>query len=334
MSNNDGTFAHAAISNLSAAYGANPKQTQAAVESVLSALTTKMMAAASSRGGLADLVEIIGAPGRDAYLQPGATLNAPQVEADGIGILSQLVGSRDQSRALAARAARASGLSDRTVKAMLPSIAAMAMGAISQRTQAAFGDILKIPGLDEIAREARDDMGGGGQLAPPQYGSPLPLPGEPPRRYSPTPPSDWSASTGSETRAPAPRTPAPKAPPSSPGGGGLRPQSPLPIPGDDVPGMGRHADNPYGDLSDILRRGGFRIPGGGGSPGPSGPSGPSIPAGQGGDLLSNIIRNVLGSVFGGGRSSGLIGWIIRLIVMRYGMTIVRTILRRFLRINV
>lgn len=326
MLNDEHAITNTAISNLSNAFGTDPDQTRKAVEKISAALTTRMMASASSRGGLADLVEIIGAPGRDQYLQPDTPLNAPEIEADGIGVLSQLVGSRDKSRALAASAARASGLSEAAIRTMLPSIAAVAMGALSKRTQAAFGDILKIPGLDEIAREARDDIGGGGQLAPPQYGNPLPLPGEPPRRYSPTPRDDWTASTGRKPEA----APAPQ--PKTPAGGGMRPQSRLPIPGDDVPGMGRHEDNPYGDLSDILRRGGFRLPGGGGSGG--GSPGPNIPAGQGGDLLSNIIRNILGSVFGTGRSTGLIGWIIRLIVVRYGAGIVRSILRRFLRVNI
>jgi hypothetical protein len=316
-----------AVSNLSGAYGTDPLQTRRAVDSVVAALTTSMMTAASSRGGLADLVEIIGAPGRDAYLNPGTPLNDGDIRADGIGILSQLVGSPDKSRALAARASRASGLSQEAVKAMLPSIAAVAVSALSQRTQAAFGDILKIPGLDEIAREARDDIGGGGQLAPPQYGSPLPLPGEPPRRYSPKPNPDWTGSAGSA---------APPAKPAAPPDGGIRKQSPLPIPGDDIPGMGRHEDNPYGDLSDILRRGGFRIPSGSGRRTGAPDAGGPVEAGGGGDLLSNIIRNILGSVFGnsGGRGSGLIGWIIRLIVLRYGASIVRSILRRFLRLNV
>jgi hypothetical protein len=216
---------------------------------------------------------------------------------------------------------------------MLPSIAAVVMSNLSSKTQAAFGDILKIPGLDEVAREARDEMGGGGQLAPPQYGSPLPLPGEPPRRYSPAPNPDWTGSTGRAGAQPAPQAPSPAPAPS---GGGMRQQSPLPIPGDDVPGMGRHEDNPYGDLSDILRRGGFRLPGGQQQPrgGEARPSPRDYPdegsAGGGGDLLGNIIRNVLGSVLGGGRGGGIISWIIRFVILRYAAKFLPAILRRIL----
>lgn len=325
----------AAIANLAQAFGADADKTQAAAASVTQSLAASMGKAAASRSGLADLLEIIGAPGRQTYLQPGTPLDAPQVQADGIGILYQLLGSRDKSRAVANSAAKASGLDTETVKSMLPSLAAVVMGAMSSKTQAAFGDILKIPGLDEIAREARDDMGGGGQLAPPQYDNPLPLPGEPPRRYSPNPNSDWTSSAG------RPSVPPPAAPTSAPAptSGGMREQRPLPVPGDDVPGMGRHEDNPYGDLSDILRRGGFRIPGGSRGPqsqpqggGRSAPT--STPdegsAAGGGDLLSNIIRNVIGSVLGGGRGGGLINWIIRFVLLRYAAKFLPTILRRIL----
>lgn len=339
---------HKAVTNLAASYGIDADRLQRAAAPIIDSLTGAMARTATSRGGLADLVEILGAPGRDAYLQPGTPLNAPEVEADGIGILSQILGSRDKSRSVAARGAKASGLGEETVKSILPSLAAVVTGAMARQTQSAFGDILKIPGLDEIAREARDDLGGGGQLAPPQYDTPLPLPGEPPRRYSPTPRDDWSASTGRPAPPEPPAAPTQRAPsPSpSPSGGGLRPQSPLPVPGDDVPGMGRHADNPYGDLTDILRRGGFRLPGGfripGGQPGGSArPTSSPRPApfpdegsvDAGGGLLSTIIRNILGSVLSGGRSGssgGLLSWIIRFIVLRYGAKILQTILRRVL----
>lgn len=336
------TETRAAFENLARVYGTDPNKTNAAVASVTQSLSDTIARAASSRGGLADLLEIIGAPGRSAYLDPRAPLNAPEVQADGIGILSQLLGSADGSRAVAQRAAKASGLSPDAIKAMLPSIAAVVMGSLNNRTQAAFGDILKIPGLDEIAREARDDIGGGGQLAPPQYGSPLPLPGEPPRRYSPSPNPDWTSSVGrDEPATPRAPTPSPTQNPA-PTGAGMRQQRPLPIPGDDVPGMGRHADNPYGDLSDILRRGGFRLPGGFRIPGGqqtgggARPAGPGVPdtttAGGGGDFLSNIIRNVLGSVLGGGtgRGGGILSWIIRFVIMRYGAKILQSILRRVL----
>ena len=61
---------------------------------------------------------------------------------------------------------------------------------------------------------------------------------------------------------------------------------------------------PYGDLSDILRRGG----GGSGS-------------------LASIIRNIFGGMLGFG-SKGVVGWIIRLILIRYGWRIFAWVVRR------
>jgi hypothetical protein len=319
----------ASVAEIAKAFSLDPAKTQVASNIIFEALANRMERATLSRSGLADLVEIIGAPGRNSYLEPGTLLAAPQVQSDGIGILSQLLGSKVQSRTLAARASARSGLSESEVKAILPPLAAVLMASLSKTTQAAFGDILKIPGLDEVAREARDDLGGGGQLAPPQYGSPLPLPGEPPHRTSPA--KDWTSSVGKNPPAPVETPPATTRQPG---------KSPLPIPGDERPGMGRHGDNPYGDLADILRRGGFRIPGGiripGGSSPPAGGRAPSpdvpIETGGGG-LLDTVIRNVLGNVLGY-QPRGIVGWIIRLIVMRWGLGFVRSLLRRVLGINI
>ncbi len=64
---------------------------------------------------------------------------------------------------------------------------------------------------------------------------------------------------------------------------------------------------PYGDLSDILRKGGGSGGGGGG--------------------LASIIRNILGGLLGFG-SKGIVGWIIRFVVMRYGWRILSWVVRR------
>lgn len=331
------------VAGLAKSLAVDPAQAETAARTIIDTLSDRIERATLSRSGLGDIVEMIGAPGRQTYLQPGTALTAPQVKADGIGILSQILGSRDASRAVAAKAASRSGLDAETVKEMLPSLAAVFMGSLAERTKATFGNILQIPGLDEIAKEARDDMGGGGPLAPPQYDSPLPRPGDPPYRPNP----DWTGSAGNAGRPPAQQSPSPQ--PQSRPSGDVGHQEPLQIPGDDIPGMGRHEDNPYGDLADILRRGGFRIPGGfpfpgGGGSGPARAPGPAPrPSGGndpgysdtpgGGGVLDNIIRNILGSVLGY-KSGGLLSWIIRFIVMKWGIGIVRSLLRRILGINI
>jgi hypothetical protein len=129
---------------------------------------------------------------------------------------------------------------------------------------------------------------------------------------------------------------------------------PLPMPGQQIPGLPGNADNPYGDLADILRRG-LGLPGGGGpatsrNPGggnqgrgqsgdplpmPGGQGGPlprgggiELPGGKvGGGMLWNIVRSILGGAMGF-QSKGIISWLIRMVFMRYGWTILRTILGR------
>ncbi len=160
--------------------------------------------------------------------------------ARGNALLEQVFGTRDTSRAVAARAASASGIGEGVIKAMLPYIIQMVMGAFARRTSGGLGDILsKIPNL-----------GGGAPL------------------------------------------------PSGQGGGKL--------PGPE--GMGSPGRNPYGDLSDIIRRGG---------------RGTSVR----GNPLWRVVRNVLGGALGFQRR-GLFSWIVRMVVMRYGWTVLRRILQR------
>lgn len=94
------------------------------------------------------------------------------------------------------------------------------------------------------------------------------------------------------------------------GGDKFTGQEPLPVPGQNIPGVGRNSgggQNPYRDLSDVIRKNGGRV-GGNGS-------------------LANVIRNILGSVMGF-QSNGIISWIIRVVVLRYGWSIVQFLVRR------
>lgn len=96
--------------------------------------------------------------------------------------------------------------------------------------------------------------------------------------------------------------------------GSVGQHEPLPIPGDNLPGLGRRSDdrrNPLDEFSDTLRRGKVNAPSGGGS-------------------LWQIARSLIGSILGF-RSSGVLGWILRFLVVRYGGRILQMLLRIFVR---
>lgn len=258
-----------ALGNLARSFGIAPDQAEAVVNSVLPQLERRMERNTLSRGGVADLVEILGRAGGGGFIDRTEAIGDPNVARFGIDALENILGNKDQSRAVAARAARASGISEELIKQMLPVIAAMVMGALAKGAGGTLGEILgKITGA-------------GGRPAPSQV-----------------------------PRAPAP-SPLPKLPETGAGwtgGSTTYGDSPLPIPGDDIPGLGRNASNPYSDLSDIIRKGGTSLPGGG--------------AAGGGGALSTIIRSLLGALLGF-QSRGIVGWLVRLVVVRWGWGILR-----------
>lgn len=102
-----------------------------------------------------------------------------------------------------------------------------------------------------------------------------------------------------------PMPPIPEWPgPAGPESGRSREDGGFPLPGP-------RGDNPYGDLSDILRRGG-RMPA---------PAGETFGAGG----LWSIVRQVLGGALGFGKR-GIVGWIIQFIVVRWGWKLLQRIL--------
>ena len=67
-------------------------------------------------------------------------------------------------------------------------------------------------------------------------------------------------------------------------------------------------NNPYGSIANAIRNGGAT-----------------------GGAAAGGVRDILGSMLGFGSSKGIMGWIIRLLVLRFGMSILRGLLRSFLR---
>jgi len=289
-----------AVANIARTFNADQRQTEAALASILPELSRAIERNTLSRGGLADLVKALGTGGHERYLDDPRALASPATRDDGNAILWHLLGEKDKSRGVAARAAAASGLSEGVIKQMLPYVAAMAMGGLARESRVGFGDILsKIPSL------------GGG--LPGGQQQPFPMPGQWPAQQpqgfpqqAPFPDQGGFGTGGG----------------MGGGGGGIGNQMPLPVPGDPgrggwggsgggLPGDAPQGRNPLEDLSDILRRGGGA-------------------GGMGGGMLWNIVRGILGGAMGFNTGGGVMGWIIRTIVLRYGVSMIGSIIRRVL----
>ena len=147
---------------LAAAFAIAPRQADAVMRAVMPELTWHLQKNSLSRGGLADLIEALGSGHHVAYLSAGNVFRDEAARADGNAILGHLLGSKDASRTLAARAARQSGLAAIQVQAVLPHLAAVAMGGLALRAQTGLGEILaQVPPLGRLSQDnAHADLAG------------------------------------------------------------------------------------------------------------------------------------------------------------------------------
>ncbi len=286
------------VAKVAGAFGIDEQKADAAVRSLTDELNVRIQRAMLSRGGVANVVSLVTAPGAQRALSDPENLGSDDVAANGNQILDVLVGSKHASRGIAASTASQTGLDAGTVEKMLPVVANLLIGELQRQSGPAIAKVASgIPGFS----------GAGG--------SPLPLPGDifPPSGYSG---SGSDATPDYQSRDyQSPADAAPSAPPRGTTGA----QRPLPVPGDTIPGVGRGNrypdpqseqpdDNPYSRLPDIVRRGGQRVPG---------------PDGDAGSLES-IIRSILGNLLGS--NSGVIGTMIKLFLIRWVVSLVRRVL--------
>lgn len=219
----DDTPGSSPVANIATAFGVDPEKAAPAIQVLTQALADRVERNTLSRGGLADIIDIMARPGAGRALTDPQALATPEVEQIGNTVLDVLLGSKHASRGVAARAARQSGIDEATLKKMLPAVASTLIGALQAKA------------MPQIEKSVAS-------LA----GSPLPLPGERgpvPRQQTSPLDLDLPQSSGGGRS-----------------GTGGRGGSPLPIPGDDIPGIDR-TDGPsrFPDLPDIIRRGGRDI---------------------------------------------------------------------------
>ncbi|XOV85542.1 MAG: DUF937 domain-containing protein [bacterium] len=118
---------------------------KSAVEGVMGAIAPALGKGIANNtqaaGGLDSLLGALQKGNHQRYIEDPALAVDDSGIAEGNKILGHILGNKDVSRQVASRAAEQTGVSDSLIKQMLPMLATMAMGALSQKkAQAPAGD--------------------------------------------------------------------------------------------------------------------------------------------------------------------------------------------------
>lgn len=162
------------ISQIARQFGLEEGQAQSAVASLLPALQGGLSRNIQQEGGLDSLVRALSGGGHQQYLDDPSVLGSPENIVDGNGILGHILGSKDVSRAVAARASEQTGIGADILKKMLPMVASLVMASLSRQSSRAsdgpsmfgqsgggLGDILGSILGSAGGRSAGDDLLGG-----------------------------------------------------------------------------------------------------------------------------------------------------------------------------
>ena len=146
----------ASAQNAGSALGLDQSQTQNAIAALLPAISSAFKQNTKNPQGFAQLIEALQRGNHQEYLEQPERMGRPESITDGNAILGHLFGSKDVSRAVAGAAAQKTGIGPDILKKLLPMVATMAMGSLSQQTRQ--------PSMkQQLANLAIQQMMGGGQ---------------------------------------------------------------------------------------------------------------------------------------------------------------------------
>jgi len=114
-------------------FNLDEKQTKAAVEELIPALSRGLEKNTSQGQGMDELLEALRTGKHERYVERPGTLAAPETVEDGNSILGHVFGNKETSREVASRAAERSGVSSTILKKMLPVLASVVMGSLSKQ---------------------------------------------------------------------------------------------------------------------------------------------------------------------------------------------------------
>lgn len=127
----------AVVQNMAKSLGLGESQTQSALGQLLPAVARAMGNNGSSGDGLGALLGALGRGNHQQYLENPQLLEQADTVNDGNNILGHLFGSKEVSRNVASRASANTGIGADILKKMLPMVASVAMGALSQKATGA-----------------------------------------------------------------------------------------------------------------------------------------------------------------------------------------------------
>jgi len=123
---------NAAVDQIGRQFGLDSSQAASALEALLPTVAAGFQRSASSGAGLEGLIGALSGTGASQYVEDPSQLGQASAVNDGNSILGQIFGSKDVSREVAARASAQTGIGPDVLKAMLPMVAALVMGAMTK----------------------------------------------------------------------------------------------------------------------------------------------------------------------------------------------------------
>ena len=162
-----------AMQNMARQYGLSLQQTQAALDALLPAFSMGLQRQTQNPYAFGSLAQMMTASPYARFFEAAGGGIPPGAQMAGNDVLSQLFGSNEVSRAIAAQAAATSGVSQAILNQMLPVIASILMGGLFKSTSSeGLGGI-----LGQFAEMMRGQMPG---MQPTPQPQPQPqMPGNP-----------------------------------------------------------------------------------------------------------------------------------------------------------
>lgn len=149
------------IQQLASQFGISDEQAEGAVRGLAPALTGALGKNTASPGGMESLLGALTKGQHERYVENPQALAEESTVEDGNAILGHLLGSKDESRRVAAAASQSSGLDVGMLKKMLPLVASLLMGSMSGKAkQASAGSQPDMGGLASVLQ----GLGAGGGL--------------------------------------------------------------------------------------------------------------------------------------------------------------------------